>query len=173
MGWFLAVPRGSGGERTAGKRDDVGQEAGGHVKLLGSKFSRATLGWVLARFELRKIDNHLRALFGIPPSEWAPWVPDWYIRKYEEWVSGNYRRAKSSNQRTLVAHFECSAEDAEIMEENLSKAFEVALRGEKMGDIDELLPDEVILERDFPSTGPHRGVTATRKVLLRTPRRRP
>lgn len=140
--------------------------------ILGSRFSRATLGWVIARFELRKIDAHLRALFDVTPDEWAPWVPDWQIRKHEEWVSGQFWRSKSSNQRTLVAYFECSAEDAEVMEENLSKAFEIALR-EKMGDVDELLPDQVILERDFPSHGPHRGVTATRKVLLRTPRRRP
>ena len=157
-----------------GGEADVGQwKREVNVRLLGSKFSRATLGWVIARFELRKIDETLRALFDVPESEWAPWVPDWQIRKHDEWIVSHYRRSKSSNQRTLVAYFECSAEDAEIMEENLSKAFERALCGEKMGDVDELLPDEVILERDFPSTGPHRGVTATRKVLLRTPRRRP
>lgn len=113
------------------------------MTLLGSKFSKATLGLVLCRLRLRRISNHLRAIIGVYPSEWAPWVPDWYIEESNRRMRGEYGKAKTSNQRAFVLHHGCSAEEAAVMEKNFALAFEKVM-GEKAedGEIGEFLPEK-------------------------------
>lgn len=109
------------------------------MTILGSKFAKSTFGWLIWKFRLRKIDDHARALFGVPENEWAPWTHDRHREEVERFVRGEYAKADTSNQRVFVAHFGCSAEDAAVMEKNLALGFDKAL-GEKLEDVRELLP---------------------------------
>ncbi len=57
------------------------------MRLLESKPAKA-VGWVLWKLNLRKINNHARAIFGVPDNEWAPWAPRACIEESDRLMLG-------------------------------------------------------------------------------------
>ena len=102
---------------------------------------KATFGWLVWRLRLRKINNHARAIFGVPDNVWEPWAHDRDREEVERFVRGEYEKAENHTQRAFVAYFGCSVDEAGVMEKNIALAFEKAM-GEKAEDLTEFLPNK-------------------------------
>lgn len=140
------------------------------MSVLGSGFAKATLGFLVYRLKLYKIDNHLRAIVGVPANEWSPWAPQWYIDDFRRRTALDLARAENSNQRHLIIHYGCTLEDAQRIERNFEIACEKAL-GESLGDVREFLPLE-LSETDRKLADAKLLADASGGVALRTIRRR-